>query len=220
MFEASPDKATLYHGCCSAVGATPQAAHAECRQRLEQEWCELEEGESADVIEPVWGPYARRGPFGEFDGEHYRYIALLSRDSYWVDETGDPPCFPDGTRVMLHDGERAIEDVRIGDRVLAMNDAGEISHVPVLRIKVRRADELVVLDLGARRLRVTPRHPLLANDEWVFAGAIQPGDRLTTPDGSVEVRAVSSEHGPVRVRTLSVGAPHVFFAEGVLAHNY
>ncbi len=221
VFEASPDNATLHHGCCGAISESPSLAHKECQRRLERRWCELREGESADEVHPVWGPYTRSGPFREFDGAAFRYVALTAPSSYgWTDETGESPCFPDGTQVLLEDGTRAIEDVRVGDRVVAMDDKGELYVVRVQAAKTRRADQLVHVDLGTRTLRVTPRHPLLVNDEWVDAGEIRPGDALTTPSGRVTVRNVGYEHGPVRVHTLSVGAPHTFFADGVLAHNY
>lgn len=76
--------------------------------------------------------------FGEKNGDYFTI-------NYKVDDEEDPygftltqgglvlcHCFTAGTTVLTSDGEKPIEDIKVGDKVLAKNDkTGEVSYQPV-----------------------------------------------------------------------------------------
>jgi hypothetical protein len=76
----------------------------------------------------------------------------------------------------------------------------------------------------ARSLRLTRKHPVYSAERegWVDAAQVQPGERLSTRDGSVSVRAVLLEAQPrSAVYDLEVAGVHSYFVheQKVLAHN-
>jgi hypothetical protein len=79
------------------------------------------------------------------------------------------------------------------------------------------------LDDDPTPLVVTSGHPLHSADvgTWVNAGALRPGDRLTTATGSAVVRSVTKRAGPERVFNLEVATEHEYYVgpASVLAHN-
>jgi hypothetical protein len=218
LVEVRPDDpVAFYRGCCWAPGSTPEEARAECERRRGEQWCEVQDPE---LVYVATGPYERRAPFREFEGPDHRY--LVSSDvehAGWVADNGEPPCFPAGTPIELAEGPRPIESVVVGDQVVAVRD-GARALAPVLGVKIRRADRLLVLDLGFDSLRITPEHPVWLEEQWRPAREVQAGDVLLGLDGPVAVHAVRVETRDVEVRTLRVGPPHGFFAGRVWVHNY
>jgi len=77
-------------------------------------------------------------------------------------------CFAAGTKIALPDGaERAIEDIRIGDIVLAPNPAkGTLEECQVTQLIDGITDEWLVLTLenSGRQITVTPGHRFLRSD--------------------------------------------------------
>lgn len=218
LVEVSPeDPVAFYRGCCWAAADTPSEARAECQRRIERHWCEPSD---ADAVHVATGPYVRKAPFRQFEGEAHRYL-VASDTEYpdWVGIDGEPPCFPAGTAVALERGPTPIEDVEIDDRVLTIVD-GQSRYAPVLSIHTRHAAALVVIDLGDKALRATAEHPIWLEDAWRPARDAGIGDRLRTIDGEAYVRGIELESGDVEVWSLRVGAPHSYFAGGVWVHNY
>lgn len=209
------DPVAFYRGCCWAVGATPAEAHAECERRRAAEWCEPDD---PTLVHVATGPYPRHPPFGDFDGPDFAYLVAADL-SEWLANDGEPPCFPAGTPIATEEGARAIEDVRIGDRVVTRRDDG-LGLATVRGVKRRRIDRLIALDLGGETLRITPNHPVWLEGAWREARNVSPGDVLTTREGAVRVDAVRTEVAEVEVFTLRVGSPHTYFAGGVWVHNY
>ncbi len=234
------DPIAMYHGCCGASGATPEAAYAECARRHGLGWCD----EVETTVAPVLGPYTRHRLYGEFDHERYRF---LDANGWWVDETGEAPCFPAGTLVSLSRGEVPIEEVRVGDVVRTLDpedpesEFGPEVRAEVLGLKTQTAPELLVVRwrLGpggceaaeARTsrcraehvLRVTPLHPIWSDGAWRPASTLEVGGSLTTLDGAATISSVTLEQleqGGVSVYTLQVAGPHTFLAGDVLVHNY
>lgn len=69
--------------------------------------------------------------------------------------TSDPPgCFLAGTLVLTNEGRKKIEDIEVGDKVLARNDkTGEQGYKKVVRLFRGEADRVV-------HLKITPKHVL------------------------------------------------------------
>jgi len=90
-------------------------------------------------------------------------------------------CLAAGTPVWTETGPKAIERIRIGDRVLSQNvETGELAYKPVLRTTIRAAGPLVELDLHGEYIRTSGGHPFwVAGDGWTFARDLKSGAVLS-----------------------------------------
>lgn len=119
-------------------------------------------------------------------------------------------CFAAGTPVRTPTGDRAIETLQPGDRVLT----GQGGVTTVEATFVTR-DRVLTLVTAAGELRTTAEHPVLCADgSFRPAGELAAGDRL--PAGTL-LRCVSGEEQVVY--NLRVGEPHTFVAAGFVVHN-
>jgi hypothetical protein len=150
-------------------------------------------------------------------------------------------CFEAGSRVATPRGSVPIEDLRLGDEVLAFDErTGAIAARRVVTTHVHETTRTGVLTLrDGRSLRVTPEHPIFDAGTQRFepAGSIRPGDEVvtlsvslgssgvrsleTTPSLLAPVKAYEPREldAPVRVYNLSVEDFETYFVEGVLVHN-
>jgi hypothetical protein len=144
-----------------------------------------------------------------------------------------PHSFPSGTEVLLADGTtRAIEDVRIGDRVAASDPQVQLTTTrPVTNTFTTEGDKdftllTVATEQGPATVTATDNHPFwLADDQrWKNAGDLRVGDELHTPNGaSVVVTAVRDQQGKQRTFDLTVSRVHTYYVLAgqtpVLVHN-
>lgn len=150
--------------------------------------------------------------------------------------TAVPNSFLPGRRVLLASGgTRPIEDVRVGDRVIATDPAtGRTVAEPVTqRIVghgVKRLVRLTVATdpygLNSDTVTATANHPFWSarRHAWVPAGDLRPGDELRARGGG-PVRIVG-RHAYTRTRTvynLAVADVHTYYVRlagtAVLVHN-
>lgn len=147
----------------------------------------------------------------------------LSRTGTYVQAS--PSCLAEGTLVSTVDGPIAIESLRVGQRLAGWDTAaGRASETAVVSLLARgeRPVAVIALDDGTE-LRATAEHPFWSADErrWRLARDLTAGMSLARADGStVRVRSVGAFDRSARVFDLSVTAPHDYFANGVLVHNY
>ncbi|MEV4432363.1 polymorphic toxin-type HINT domain-containing protein [Streptomyces sp. NPDC049585] len=141
--------------------------------------------------------------------------------------------FLPGTQVLLADGShRAIEDVRIGDRVIASDpESGQTEARPVTNHFTTEDDKdftrlTVATSQGPATITATANHPFWATDrkQWVDAGDLRTGNILRTPSGSgLAVTAVVNYHKRQRTHDLTVGEFHTYYvgvgATDALVHN-
>lgn len=135
------------------------------------------------------------------------------------------PCLAPGTWVKVPGGTRRIEEVAVGDKVLAW-DAGSRAAVECRVTQVLRGStrHLVEVRLGEEALLATRLHPFWAEDrgEWMPAWRLWEGHRLLAVDGgSVAVEAVEPRQAESPTYNLEVEGAHCFFVgeRGVLVHN-
>ncbi len=132
--------------------------------------------------------------------------------------------FEEGTLVSTPDGMMPIEQILIGDYVLAYNEAtGEIDAYPVTDLISHIDMEVVYLRIDGEMIVTTDEHPFYtSNDEWVDAGDLVVGDeirQLNWETGTVE--AVYTVTQPQSMYNFTVGTAHTYFVgdEQWLVHN-
>jgi len=143
-------------------------------------------------------------------------------DFYFTDE-----CFPAGTPIRMADGsEKAIEDVAIGDSVLAFDEeTNDFCPGNVSEVSTNTAHELICLVIrdgkGDREVICTPLHPFYQKTVgWLCADELVAGDRVRQPGGYAVVqsaRLYTTE--PVMVYNFGVDRFHTYVAHGVVVHN-
>jgi RHS repeat-associated protein len=137
------------------------------------------------------------------------------------------------TPVLLADGTaKAIQDVRVGDLVLAVDPkTGVSSAKPVVDVVVGFGTKhLVGIDLDPStpdELTATAHHPIWVEGRgWVPAGEIQVGDKVRGSDGAVLPVAATADYGQwtdTLVYDLNVSETHTFQVvsdgENLTVHN-
>ncbi len=132
-------------------------------------------------------------------------------------------CFPAGTLVRTSAGVRAIEQLDLGESVLAVDSGGHFVYAGIEFVTVARGEVFIVeTDLGM--LRTTREHPIrMADGSFRSASGLEPGDRITALAGDVlgaaVVRAVRESGEEAVVYNLTVESPHTFIADGFVVHN-
>jgi hypothetical protein len=87
-------------------------------------------------------------------------------------------CFVAGTLIATADGERPIEEIKVGDKVYATDpDTGETGLFTVTDAFTRTAEATVVIEIGSAHIRATLNHPFwVEGTGWTDAGHLPVGD--------------------------------------------
>ncbi len=132
-------------------------------------------------------------------------------------------CFTAGTPIVVDfaGSSRSVEDLRVGDLVLARSE-----HDPAGPLELKRVEETfertaVVMQLvvAGRTIKTTAEHPFYvpAQQAFVPAGALKAGDRLVTHDGRlIAIDRVDSTAEITTVYNLRVADHHTYFVGGDL----
>ena len=133
-------------------------------------------------------------------------------------------CFARGTSVRTPGGDRAVDELKVGDRVLAFDpDRGLVTERVVRTFHHRRRPLLqVTTELGVTN--TTLEHPYFTERlGFVPAGALEAGSQLVGLNGDTTRRARVLDVRPIErladVWNLEVSRAHTYFAGGVLVHN-
>jgi hypothetical protein len=150
----------------------------------------------------------------------------VTRESKQV--TNQPPphelhsCLVAGTPVWTEQGSLPIEQIQIGDRVLAQNaDSGELAYKPVLKTTLRAPARTFRISCEGIELRATGGHPFWVNGAgWRFARDLQPGMSLHGVDGAQVIRSVEPA-AEAEAFNLIVADFHTYFIGGgeILSHD-
>ncbi|MFD3483892.1 polymorphic toxin-type HINT domain-containing protein [Streptomyces sp. NPDC058665] len=145
--------------------------------------------------------------------------------------------FTPETRVLLADGtSKSIEDVRVGDKVLATDPKTGKTYAKTVtaEIKGQGAKNLVKVTIdtdgkkatGPATVTATDGHPFWVPElnEWITATALKPGQWLRTSAGThVQITAVARWTQQATVYNLTVAGVHTYYvlagATPVLVHN-
>lgn len=160
-------------------------------------------------------------------------LVLVACSSSSDDIDDGDTCFVGRTKVMTPDGERSLEDLRVGDEILACDPhTGVVAVRKVVALIVHGEKPTLTLDAGDLHVvGVTDEHPFWVasrgeHGAWVEAGNLRAGDllRVLEPGASAatlrRLETVRVTGRSEKVFDLSVEGPeHTFFADGVLVHN-
>ncbi|AMV39995.1 polymorphic toxin-type HINT domain-containing protein [Planctomyces sp. SH-PL62] len=131
-------------------------------------------------------------------------------------------CFAGGTMVRTLQGLRAIESIRPGDQVLSQDTTtGKLDYRPVVTVYHNPPNETFKIDVGRETVHPTGIHRLWkAGRGWIMAREVQPGDRLRTVGGLVEVSAIEKESAQPVFNLLIAGGDSYCVGElGLIAHD-
>ena len=141
---------------------------------------------------------------------------------------GHPMCVAKGTRVTTRHGWRRVEEIQVGDEVIAIDPStgnSEVTRVTFVRSAMRECGRLRV---GDTTLTVTSDHPLFDPDARQFSPAgewlLGQRSRLCAFDGELTLPVVITSRevfsGVFEVYDLTVESQfHTFVAEGFVVHN-
>jgi RHS repeat-associated protein len=134
-------------------------------------------------------------------------------------------CFVAGTEILTTEGIKNIQDIKVGDRVIADDPTtpGEIEARQVTDTFIRETTALVDLYVDGEVISTTGEHPFWTPDKgWVEAKDLEVGSLLQTEDGSfVDVDRVEKREGQFEVYNFNVEGFHTYFVSdlGILVHN-
>jgi RHS repeat-associated protein len=140
-------------------------------------------------------------------------------------KTNTDNCFVAGTEILTTDGIKNIEDIKVGDWVIADDPTtpGEIEARQVTDTFVRETTALVDLYVDGEVISTTGEHPFWTPDKgWMEAKDLQVGSLLQTKDGRIiDVDKVEKRSGQFEVYNFRVEGFHTYFVSdlGILVHN-
>ncbi|WP_186786051.1 polymorphic toxin-type HINT domain-containing protein [Paenibacillus agilis] len=137
-------------------------------------------------------------------------------------------CFTAGTKVQTDEGEKPIEDIQVGDMVLAkdQNDPnGELAYKEVTNLYRNQRDDIIKLHVGDQIIETTDNHPFWVEGKgWIFADELNVGDKLQKADGSnltIDKVDFVKLNKPVTVYNFTVADYHTYYVTdlGIWVHN-
>lgn len=163
---------------------------------------------------------AAAGTFGAFGG--------LMSDTHGLHEAMKQEgwCFVAGTLIKTKEGNKAIEEIEVGDLVYARNtETGEEGYKEVVRLFPNSTEELVHVAIGDTVIDTTPAHRFwVEGKDFLPARDLQVGDRVLTASGELkEITSIEREslEEPVPVYNFEVKDWHTHYVSGeeILVHN-
>jgi RHS repeat-associated protein len=134
-------------------------------------------------------------------------------------------CFVAGTLIQTRDGEKAIQDIQIGDWVLSDDPTtpGDIEYKQVVQTFNHETNYLVDVYIGGEKITTTENHPFWVKDVgWVAAKDLAAGAQLETKSESwLGVDKVEKHTEVATVYNFEVQGFHTYFVSdlGLLVHN-
>ncbi|MFS0558362.1 polymorphic toxin-type HINT domain-containing protein [Brevibacillus sp. 179-C9.3 HS] len=135
-------------------------------------------------------------------------------------------CFTAGTKVLTDEGEKNIEDIKVGDMVLSKNDeTGEQAYKAVTHLYRNEKDIIYELSVGDQVIETTDNHPFWVEGKgWVVAANLQVWDKLQQSNGNTltidHIKIVKHDE-KVKVYNFTVADFNTYFVSdlGIWVHN-
>lgn len=135
-------------------------------------------------------------------------------------------CFTAGTEVLTDEGEKNIEDIEVGDKVLAKDEeTGEQAYKEVTHLYRNDKEITYELTLEDQVIETTDNHPFWVEGKgWVLAVNLQVGDKLQQSNGNTltidNIKIVKHDE-LVKVYNFTVADFHTYYVSslGIWVHN-
>jgi hypothetical protein len=135
-------------------------------------------------------------------------------------------CFTAGTKVLTDEGEKNIEDIEVGDKVLAKDEVtGEQAYKEVTHLYRNTKEIIYELTVGNQVIETTDNHPFWVEGKgWVLAADLQVRDKLQQSNGNTltidNIKIVKHDE-LVKVYNFTVADFHTYFVSdlGIWVHN-
>ena len=113
-------------------------------------------------------------------------VAAFSGGAYLRMKQGSPACFVAGTMILTASGLVAIENIKVGDKVVSTNpDTFETAEKTVLETYIREVSQLVHLIINDELITTTADHPFyVKNQGFINAGELQVGDEVVSSNAN------------------------------------
>jgi intein/homing endonuclease len=133
-------------------------------------------------------------------------------------------CFTAGTMVLTDEGEKPIEEIEVGDKVLAKDDeTGEMAYKEVEWLFQRDVEETYNITVGGEVITTTDEHPFwIIGKGWVEAQNLKINDIMTTSDGKeLAIKNIEIKKEHKTVYNFKVKDYHTYFVSnlGIWTHN-
>lgn len=132
-------------------------------------------------------------------------------------------CLAPGTEIMTAAGLVAVEEIRVGDLVLAQDvETGEINYKPVIRTTLRPKTRLFKIHAGELVIEASGGHPFwIAGEGWVKARELASGMELHCAAGTVRITAVEPSDKEIETHNLIIADFNTYFVgeQHVLSHD-
>jgi Pretoxin HINT domain len=156
-------------------------------------------------------------------------LGVLGKLAGRIPGSGGECSFVAGTPVTTEEGDKPIEQVKTGDKVLSRNEkTGEQSYHRVLQTFATPDDEIYSLQLQTAEgkqetLQVTANHPFwLKGKGWTETDLLKSGDLIEAKDGKwLTVEAVQPTQEKATGYNLEVETDHTYFVgnQKIWVHN-
>ncbi len=151
---------------------------------------------------------------------------LVKKAVKTIDDLFECNCFTAGTKILTDAGEKNIEDIEVGDKVLSKNEeTGEQAYKVVTHLYRNDKEIIYELTVGDQVIETTDNHPFWAIGKgWVLAADLKVGDKLQQSNGNTltidNIKIVKHDE-PVEVYNFTVADFHTYFVSdlGIWVHN-
>ncbi|WP_044640091.1 polymorphic toxin-type HINT domain-containing protein [Risungbinella massiliensis] len=133
-------------------------------------------------------------------------------------------CFTINTKVLTDKGQKNIQDIKIGDKVLAKDEkTGKQAYKAVQWLYERKVKEVYKLYIGKEVIETTDEHPFwIKGKGWIQVKDLKSGDQVEDDEGNLlVVWKIEREKKETTVYNFSVEDYHTFYVSDlkVFTHN-
>ena len=151
----------------------------------------------------------------------------LVTEKVWRTAEDEKVCFPAGTLVNTEDGQRNIQTIVPGDKVLTRAGLKRVKAIgsrlyggEMITIHTSRHDPRSNDYTEYPQLTATKDHPILCNGHWREIQYTHEGDMVEDDEGNHrQVYEINTENKELTVYNLEVEDLPEYYANGILVHN-
>lgn len=128
-------------------------------------------------------------------------------------------CFAAGTKIFTTDGNKNIEDIKVGDEVFTLSDNGNSKIEKVINIMAPAVNEIFEVLTTKGKVVCTATQPFITVSGSKTLEKITDRDKLITIDGNAELISIR-QIGMALVYDFTVANDGVFFANGFAVEGW